>query len=116
MSRNLKIRALFFVLFGIVFVFKNYVIVIGQTVKPVLVVLNKAENTMAIVDPASMKIVGRVPTGDGPHEVVLSADGRTAFVANYGAQTRGSSLSVIDTTTAKEIRRVDLSPLMRPHG
>jgi DNA-binding beta-propeller fold protein YncE len=63
-----------------------------------------------------MKILGKVPTGDSPHEVVLSADGRTAFVANYGAQTPGSSLSVIDLETKKELRRVDLSPLLRPHG
>ena len=35
---------------GIMFVFKSYVIVIGQT-KPVLVALNKAEANMAIVDP-----------------------------------------------------------------
>ena len=116
MSRSLKIRALVLTLFGIVFVFKDYVIVLGQTPKPVLVVLNKADSTMAIVDPITMKLVGKVPTGDSPHEVVLSADGRTAFVANYGAQTPGSSLSIIDTVTAKEVRRVDLSPLMRPHG
>ena len=103
-------------LFGIVIVFENYVIVIGQTSKPVLVVLNKADATLAIIDSTTMKIIAKVPTGDSPHEVVLSADGKTAFVANYGAQQPGSSLSVIDIPTAKEIKRVDLSPLMRPHG
>jgi YVTN family beta-propeller protein len=46
----------------------------------------------------------------------VSADGKTAFVANYGAQTPGSTLSVIDLAAKKEIRRVDLSPLFRPHG
>jgi len=116
MSRNLKIRALAMALFGIVIVFENYVIVIGQTSKPVLVVLNKADATLAIIDSTAMKIIAKVPTGDSPHEVVLSADGKTAFVANYGAQQPGSSLSVIDIPTAKEIKRVDLSPLMRPHG
>jgi YVTN family beta-propeller protein len=116
MSKNLKIRALALVVFGIVIVFKNYVIVIGQTTRPVLVALNKTESNLAIIDPATMKVVARVPVGDSPHEVVLSADGKTAFVANYGAQQPGSSLSVIDTTAGKELRRVDLSPLMRPHG
>jgi DNA-binding beta-propeller fold protein YncE len=95
---------------------RNYVIVIGQTRKPVLVALNKAEASLAIIDPVEMKLIGKVATGDSPHEVVLSADGTTAFVANYGAQQPGSSLSVIDIATAKELRRVDLSPLMRPHG
>ncbi|MGQ0542819.1 MAG: YVTN family beta-propeller repeat protein [Blastocatellia bacterium] len=113
MSKKLKV--LVFVFLGVMFVFKNYVIVIGQT-KPVLVALNKADSTLAIVDPAEMKVVGKVPTGDSPHEVVLSADGKTAFVANYGAQTPGSTLSVIDLAAMKELRRVDLSPLLRPHG
>ena len=88
----------------------------GQTSKPVLAVLNKAEATLVFIDPVSMKVTGRVPTGDGPHEVVFSEDGKTAFVANYGAQTPGTSLSVIDVASAKETRRVDVSPLMRPHG
>lgn len=113
MSKKLKVAA--FIALGIVFVFRNYTIVIGQT-KPVLVALNKGAASMVIVDPATMKITATVPVGDGPHEVVLSTDGKTAFVANYGAQTPGSSISVIDIATAKELRRVDTSPLLRPHG
>ena len=50
--------------FGITIVFKSYVIVIGQT-KPVLVALNKGEATMAIIDPGTMMVVGKVPVGDG---------------------------------------------------
>ncbi len=88
----------------------------AQTAKPVLAVLNKADATLVFIDPVTMKVTGKVPTGDGPHEVVFSEDGKTAFVSNYGAQTPGNSLSVVDVATAKETRRVDLSPLMRPHG
>jgi DNA-binding beta-propeller fold protein YncE len=116
MSRKFKFKVLFILAVSIIITWRNYVIVIGQTTKPVVVALNKADATLAIIDPASMKIVAKVATGDSPHEVVLSADGKTAFVANYGAQTPGSSLSVIDVASAKELRRVDLSPLMRPHG
>jgi DNA-binding beta-propeller fold protein YncE len=99
---------------GVVFVFKGYVVVIGQT--PVMVVLNKSDNDMVKIDPATMKITGRVAVGDGPHEAVISPDGKTAYVANYGAQVPGTTLSIIDLATMKETRRVDLSPLMRPHG
>ena len=116
MSRTHKIKVLAFVAIGIIFVFGNYVIVIGQTTKPVLVALNKADSTLAIIEPITMKVLGKVATGDSPHEVVLSADGKTAFVANYGAQTPGNSISVIDTTILKEIRRFDVAPLFRPHG
>ncbi len=120
MLNKFKFRAIFLLCFslcfGIVIVWRNYVIVIGQTKKPVLVALNKAEASLAIIDPNDMKVLGKVPTGEGPHEVVLLADGRTAVVANYGAQTPGSSFSVIDTEAKKELRRVDLMPLLRPHG
>jgi DNA-binding beta-propeller fold protein YncE len=120
MSNKTKFRAIFLLcfslLFSIVIVWRNYVIVIGQTGKTVLVALNKADASLAIIDPKEMKVIGKVPTGDAPHEVVLSADGKTAFVANYGAEKPGSSLSVIDVEAKKELRRVDLSPLARPHG
>jgi DNA-binding beta-propeller fold protein YncE len=81
-----------------------------------MVVLNKEDATLAIVDPVSGKVSGVVPTGEGPHEVEVSADGKLAFVTNYGARTPGSSLSVIDLAAKKELRRVDLSPMQRPHG
>jgi YVTN family beta-propeller protein len=81
-----------------------------------LLVLNKEDATLVTVDPDTGRILGRAPTGEAPHEVAVSADGRTAVVANYGAQTPGSSLSVIDLTTMTEARRVDVMPLRRPHG
>ncbi|NNE99624.1 MAG: YncE family protein, partial [Pyrinomonadaceae bacterium] len=81
-----------------------------------VLVLNKNEASMTVFDADSMKTVGSVGVGDGPHEVVVSKDGTTAFVANYGGRTPGSSISVIDLKSIKELRRVDLSPLIRPHG
>ena len=108
------LRIAAFVTLGVIFVFKGYIVVIGQ--EPVMVVLNKTDNDMVRIDPATMKITGRVAVGDGPHEAVISPDGKTAYVANYGAQVPGSTLSVIDLATMKETKRVDLSPLMRPHG
>lgn len=81
-----------------------------------LLVLNKADNTMAIISLSTLRVVATVPTDKGPHEMTVSADGKLAFVANYGAQTHGHSLSVIDIAARKEIRRVELGPLLRPHG
>src|SRR5450759_59242 len=83
---------------------------------PALIVLVKGANELAIVDPTSLKVLARVPTGEAPHEVALSADGKTAFVSNYGARTPGNSISVIDLATQREIKRVDLGPVRRPHG
>jgi YVTN family beta-propeller protein len=86
------------------------------TPSPALLVLNKAENSLAIVDPATQKVVARIATGEGPHEIAASADGKLAVVTNYGAKDPGHSLSVIDLAAQKEIHRVDLGPLGRPHG
>ena len=88
----------------------------AQTTTQYLLVLNKDDSNLAILNPTNLKILGKVAVGNSPHEVVVSADGKTAFVANYGAATPGSSLSVVDLASMKETRRVDLSPLMRPHG
>jgi len=86
------------------------------TPSPAVLVLNKAENSLAILDPATQKVVARIPTGEGPHEIAASSDGKLSVVTNYGAKTPGHSLSVIDLVTQKEIHRVDLGPLGRPHG
>jgi YVTN family beta-propeller protein len=82
-----------------------------------LLVLNKEDATVAIVDPESGAVLGRVPTGQQPHELVVSTDGRTAFASNYGSgPAPGRSLSMIDLASQKEVRRIDVSPLSRPHG
>ena len=84
--------------------------------QPSLIVLNKEDAALVIVDPATRKVVGRVPTGESPHEVAVSPDGKLAFVANYGAQTPGQTISIIDLAARKEQRRLDLGSLRRPHG
>ncbi|SIN80850.1 40-residue YVTN family beta-propeller repeat-containing protein [Singulisphaera sp. GP187] len=84
---------------------------------PLLLVVNKFDSNLAIVDPASHRILGKVAVGHIPHEVAASADGKFAYVTNYGTDENPShSLSVIDVTAKKEIHRVELSPLFRPHG
>jgi YVTN family beta-propeller protein len=88
----------------------------AQVPSPALLVLNKAANELAIVDPATGRVAGRVPVGESPHEIVVSADGRFAFVTNYGAQTPGQTISMIDVGKMKEVRRVDLGALRKPHG
>ena len=109
------LRAFYFSFFAFLLVFSSQIYAQGN--QKYLLVLNKAEASLTILDPADLKILGKVPVGDSPHEVIASADGKTAFVANYGAQqTPGSTLSMIDLAAKKELRRVDLSPLMRPHG
>jgi YVTN family beta-propeller protein len=81
-----------------------------------LLVLNKMDATLAIINPATNQVIAKVPTGEGPHEVATSADGKLAFVANYGHQQPGNTISVIDIAARKELKRIDLGALLRPHG
>jgi YVTN family beta-propeller protein len=89
----------------------------AETPALTLLVGNKEENSLAFVDPATGKVLGTVPTGEQPHEVAASADGRVAFVANYGtAQNPGNTISMIDVVNMREIRKANLGPMRRPHG
>jgi YVTN family beta-propeller protein len=81
-----------------------------------LVVLNKAEATASLIDLASGRSVAALPTGDGPHEVAVSPDGRLAVVSNYGGATAGHTLTVLDLTRRTVARTVDLGAYARPHG
>jgi YVTN family beta-propeller protein len=82
-----------------------------------LLVLNKEDATFVVVDPASGTVLGRVPVGEGPHELVTSADGKVAFASNYGTgPAPGHTISMIDIATRKELRRIDVAPMSRPHG
>lgn len=94
-----------------------------------LLVCNKADHSLSIYDPATRKELAVLPTGQGPHEVAVSPDGRTAVVSDYGAQLPGSTLTVIDVLAAKVLRTIALTepvaePLaepkartyLRPHG
>ncbi|HXQ97479.1 MAG TPA: YncE family protein [Verrucomicrobiae bacterium] len=90
--------------------------VLTATPSPALLVLNKAESALAIVDPRTLKVVAKVPTGPIPHEVAVSSDGKLAVETNYGAHQDGTSLSVIDLVTQTELHRVELGLLRGPHG
>lgn len=81
-----------------------------------LIVLNKSEARASLVDISSGTVVATLPTGDGPHEVAVSPDGFTAVVGNYGAQTPGSSLTVLDLRRRAVVRTIDLGQYRRPHG
>jgi YVTN family beta-propeller protein len=80
-----------------------------------LLVLSKQDHTLAIVDPASLGVIAKVPVGNDPHEVIASADGTTAYVSNYGFGAY-NTLAVVDLVARKALPSVDLGALRGPHG
>ena len=82
-----------------------------------LVVLDKSDATASLIDLAQGAAVATLPTGQAPHEVDVSPDGKLALVANYGTrEAPGSTLTLIDVPGARVVRTIGLAPHQRPHG
>lgn len=79
-----------------------------------LVVANKAEASVSLIDLSTGEVAATLPAGDGPHEVGISPDGRYALVTNYGKEP--NSLTLIDVPAAEVVRTISLGEYSRPHG
>jgi YVTN family beta-propeller protein len=82
-----------------------------------LVVANKTDDTVDLIDVADGHSRATLATGHAPHEVAVSTSGTTAVVSNYGDRAEaGSSLTVVDVVEGKVLRTIDLGQHHRPHG
>jgi YVTN family beta-propeller protein len=86
-----------------------------STPRESLLVLSKGDRTLAIVDPATLKVLAKMPVGNDPHEVIASSDGKIAYVSNYGGGA-SNTLAVIDLIHQKPLPQIDLGALRGPHG
>jgi YVTN family beta-propeller protein len=87
-----------------------------------LLVANKGDRTLSIVDPESNKQIATVPEdGQTGHEVVASPDGRRAFVPIYGNSgvgkpgTDGRLIRCIDLANRAIVGTLDFGKGVRPH-
>ncbi|HSJ03407.1 MAG: cytochrome D1 domain-containing protein [Verrucomicrobium sp.] len=98
----------------------------AETVAPVvagtLVVTNKGDRTLSIIDPQTNKQVAVVPEdGITGHEVSTSSDGKYAFVPIFGNSgvgkpgTDGQLIRVIDIAKREIIATIDYGKGVRPH-
>jgi len=87
----------------------------AETPASALLILAKRDGMLLIVDPASLQVIARVPVGNDPHEVIASADGKTAYATNYGSGAY-NTLAVVDLVAQKALPSVDLGALRGPHG
>jgi YVTN family beta-propeller protein len=94
----------------------------SSAARGVLLVANKADQTLGIIDPDSGKTIGTVAEGGNTgHEVIASPDGRLAYVPIYGDSgvgkpgSDGSNLVVIDIKSRKIVGNIDFGHGVRPH-
>jgi YVTN family beta-propeller protein len=87
-----------------------------------LLVAEKGQQSLAIVDPVSGKVLASIAEGGVTgHEVIASPDGRLAFVPIYGNSgvgkpgTDGRTLTVIDIASQKVVNSIDFGHGVRPH-
>ena len=79
--------------------------------------LSKDEHTVAIVDPATLQVLAKLPSGPDPHEIIASEDGRFAYISNYGGvDSTLNTISVVDLVARKALPPIDLGALRSTHG
>lgn len=90
--------------------------------KAVLIVANKGDHTMGIIDPEAGRQVATIDEGGVTgHELIASPDGGTAYVPIYGNSgvgkpgTDGSNMVAIDIATRKVTGNLDFGKGVRPH-
>lgn len=89
----------------------------GSAAAETLVVANKADATVWLMDPETGHVWEKLEVGTGPHEAEASPDGRFAAIANYGnGAVQGTTLSIVDVREGRIFREVDLGEHARPHG
>lgn len=87
-----------------------------------MLVANKGDRSLGIIDPATDKQVAAVPeNGVTGHEVIASPDGKTAYVPIYGNSgvgkpgTDGRNMVAIDIASRKIVGNLDFGHGVRPH-
>jgi len=86
-----------------------------STPSTALLVLSKGDFTLSTVDPSTLKVLGRVPSGPDPHEVIASTDGRMAYISNYGGGSF-NTITPVDLVAQKALEPIQLGAIRGPHG
>ncbi len=85
----------------------------AEEIVGLLVVVNKTDNSISIIDTAQQKVVNTLPTGKGPHELVVSQNGKWAVSTDFVG---GDSLTVFDIANQSVARTIKLDKYPGPHG
>ncbi len=77
-----------------------------EPISGMLYVTTELDKAITIIDPKTLKIVGKIPTGqEQSHMLVVSHDGKRGYTANVGPGT----VSVLDMTAQKTVAVIPIS-------
>lgn len=80
--------------------------VVFEPTKKLLYITTELDRSVTIVDPKSLKIVGKIDTGeDQSHMLAITKNGEKGYVSNVAA----GSVSVLDLARRKLIKKVNIS-------
>jgi YVTN family beta-propeller protein len=114
-GKNLKFRKYSAVVFVCIACIFATVLKAAETPSVSLLALSKSDQTLSIVDPTTLAVITRVPSGPDPHEVIASDDGKFAYISNYGGGAY-NTITVVDLLAQKTLPIIDLGALRGPHG
>jgi YVTN family beta-propeller protein len=95
---------------------------ISALAQETMLVVQKGDDSVGLYDAAGGAPLARIAVGTKPHEVVLSADEKLAYVTNYGIDRwtetveGGRSITIVDLSARRVAGEIDLGPFRRPHG
>ena len=93
----------------------------SETTPATYLVLQKLSSSVAFYS-SSGDLLGTIPVGKNPHEMILSVDGERAYVTDYGAlgveeeAEGGTTVTIIDVREQDKAGVIDLGNFRRPHG
>lgn len=93
----------------------------GETMRDVIVVVQKSDHSLGYYDFETGQELGRVPVDPFPHEFTLSADRRTAYLASFGVALAehpgegGSTVAIVDIPGRRRTGTVHCGDYRRPH-
>jgi YVTN family beta-propeller protein len=86
---------------------------LGAYEQPLLLIADRNENMLYFVNAETFDLVGQIKTGEQPQVIVVSPDGKTAYVSNHNEPK--NTIMLVDLVGLEKIRDITPDPYFKPH-
>ena len=94
----------------------------NPTGKSAVLMVDKLGAHIRFFDPSTWKEIANFETGVNPHDFVITADHKTAYIPIYGDGVYGRNphpgheIAIVDLVAHKQTGTIDITPNVAPHG